>query len=147
MIDIEDINDFDLSDEDFTLETWFYLYGDNGMHTVKVAVSDLLAQLKLNRADHIKEYNEAVVGYKKALEKELQEKLKTVRKTGDVSFNFKTVKPQSYENSFIEAITQLEWTVDKEVDLDQQSFKQLVMNQWAWQSNFTATTAMYKGAR
>lgn len=115
------------------------------MNSVKVAISDLLRTLETNRAEHIKDFDEAMEGYKVSMLKELLSKVKTIKKIGKVSHMFTTVVPVSYEKDFDEAIAQLEWSVDKEVLLTAGEFKQLVLNEWSWQNSFKTTIGMYKG--
>jgi len=135
-----------LDDSDFTIEFWYKQEGNN-MRTVTIAVSDLLRKLKENREQHVKDYNEALDGWKILVAKELKEKQKTLQKTGDISFQFKSNKPTSYESEFDDIIAMMEWTTDKEVELEQSDFKRYVQNQWSWMNSFTATTMAYKGIK
>jgi hypothetical protein len=114
------------------------------MKTVKIRVKDLLAHLKTNRASHIKDYDEAMVGYRQAIRDELNSKLIIASQDLDVSHTLKTVRPSSYESSYDEAISMLEWTTDKEVELDQIEFKQYVQDEWRWKNDFVTSTAFYK---
>lgn len=113
------------------------------MNTVKVAVSDLLRTLYINRDKHIQEFNDAMVGYREALVNELQEKLILAQTGKDINHNIKTVRPVSYEDSYNEAIAMMEWTVDKEVELDRMEFKQYVQDEWTWKNAFSLTASMY----
>ena len=115
------------------------------MKTVKIKVSELLKHLKANRVNHIKEYNEAMIGYRKAILDELKAKELIASQNLDVSHSFKSVRPTSYEESYDEAIAMLEWTTDKEVELDRSEFKTYVQDEWNWKGNFLATTSVYKG--
>ena len=115
------------------------------MKTVKIKVSELLKHLKTNRLNHIKDYHEAMLGYRQAIREELKAKSVVAGQNLDVSHNLKTVRPTSYEDSYNEVIAMLEWTTDKEVELDRLEFQQYVQDNWNWKGNFLATTSVYKG--
>ena len=83
------------------------------MNSVKVAVSDLLKHLKKNRETHIKDYEEAMVGYREALVKELKAMTKKAQNNEDIELYVRVVRPESYVDSYTEAIEMLEWTVEK----------------------------------
>jgi len=38
----------------------------------------------------------------------------------------------------------MEMSVDENINLDSQSFKAFVKNEWAWSYNFAKTTTLYK---
>ena len=115
------------------------------MKTVKIKVSDLLKHLKTNRINHIKDYNESMVGYRKAIQDELKGKLIIAGQELDVSHTLQTVRPVSFEKTYDEVIAMLEWTTDKEVELDRNEFTMYVQDQWGWKDSFLATTRIYKG--
>lgn len=113
------------------------------MNSVKVAVSDLLKHLKKNREAHIKSYNEAMEGYREALVKELKVMTKKATAGEDIELYVRVVRPESYEDSYTEAIEMLEWTVEKEVEIDRHQFKQYVQDEWQWKQGFARTMSVY----
>ena len=113
------------------------------MKTVKVAVSDLLTHLKTNREKHVLEYNDLMVEYRKAVIAALATKLKFAKIEKDVHHTIDVIRPVDYTESYDTAITQLEWTVDKEVELDQHEFAQYVEDKWSWSNMFTQTRIAY----
>lgn len=115
------------------------------MNTVRIEVSKLLAHLMKNREAHKIEYAEAMDGYRDAVIKALSDKLKKARKEEDVDHSIKVVRPTDYTDSYDEAIAMLEWTTEKEVEIDRQQFKQYVQDEWVWKQAFAATSALYKG--
>jgi len=116
------------------------------MNTVKVAVRDLLAHLKANREAHIAEFNESMVGYREAMIKAFAQALKKAKANEDVDHMVDIVRPFSYLESYDEAIAMLEWTIDQEVELDRQQFKQYVQDEWVWKQAFVRTAGMYKAS-
>lgn len=117
------------------------------MHSVKVNRLELLDIVRKNKEKHIVEYNESVEDYKAAAVKLAQANLKLV-KTGDLEQIAKTKampqKPTSYENNYARAIRMLELSVEKEIDVEEDVFNQLVLDEWAWKNAFTAASALYK---
>jgi hypothetical protein len=105
----------------------------------------LLKHLKTNRDKHIKEYEEAMAGYREAIISELKGKYTIACQNLDVSHSLKTVRPISYEKSYNEIISMLEWTTDKEIELDHNEFTMYVQDDWSWKGNFLATTSVYTG--
>lgn len=114
------------------------------MKTVKIKVSELLKHLKTNRTNHIKDYTESMVGYRKAILDELKGKHLVACQNLDVSHTLQTVRPVSFVKSYDEVISMLEWTTEKEVDLDRNEFTMYVQDQWGWKDSFLATTQIYK---
>lgn len=115
------------------------------MNTVRIEVSKLLHHLKKNREAHLTEYAESMDGYRDAVIKALSDALKKARKEEDVEHTIRVVRPTNYTDSYDEAISMLEWTTDKEVELDRGQFKQYVQDEWVWKQSFAATSAIYKG--
>lgn len=117
------------------------------MRSVKLKKSELLKIVIDNKAKHIKEFNEAVKDYKKAVVKLTKENL-DLAKTGDLESIAKIKSmpqsPTSYENSYSRATRMLELSVDDVIELDKTIFNQLVLDEWDWKRMFTATTALYK---
>jgi hypothetical protein len=115
------------------------------MKTVKIKVTKLLQHLKNNRYEHINDYELAMVEYRKAIIEELKVKYSYACQNLDVSHTLKTVRPQSFLESYDEAIMKLEWTTDKEIELDHSEFKQYVQDEWSWKHAFATSTLSYKG--
>jgi len=112
------------------------------MHAVKVDRKKLLKIVTDNKEKHIKDFEESVADYKAATLKLAEANLELV-KTGDLEQIAKTKpmpgKPVSYENNRM-----LELSVDKEIDVEEDVFNQLVLDEWAWKNQFVASGALYK---
>lgn len=129
----------------------------------------LLETLRANREKHIKEYNEAVIGYK-AQALVLLDRLKDqiiesvnwhyvstqkrieafdpdepmtdhVSLTGSTSFSLKV--PRSYERSYDVAIRMAEWEVSETITLKQSQFQCFVLDDWDWKTEFTHLNKAY----
>ncbi len=119
----------------------------NVMHAVKVNRKELLKIVTENKEKHIRDFNESVEDYKAAALKLAEANLELV-KTGDLEQIAKTKpmpgKPVSYENNYTRAIRMLELSVEKEIDVEEDVFNQLVLDEWAWKNQFIASGALYK---
>jgi len=119
----------------------------NAMRSVKVEKSELMSILQENKKKHIKEYDEAVKDYKKAALKVAKEHVE-LAKSGDLDQIAKIKampqRPFSYEDSYNRAIRMMELSVDNVIELEEQIFNQLVLDEWSWKNAFVATGALYK---
>jgi hypothetical protein len=119
----------------------------NVMHAVKVDRKKLLKIVTENKEKHIKDFNESVEDYKAATLKIAEANLELV-KTGELDQIAKTKpmpgKPVSYESNYTRAIRMLELSVEKEIDVEEDVFNQLVLDEWAWKNQFIASASLYK---
>lgn len=117
------------------------------MRDVKVNKDELLGIVRANKEKHIKEYLEAVEDFKKAAINIAEHNLKLAQ-TADTEqiSKFKQLpsKPVSYEDSYSRAIRMLELSVESVIEVEEQIFNQLVLDEWQWKQNFAVTSALYK---
>jgi hypothetical protein len=107
----------------------------------------LLKIVKDNKEKHIKDFQESINDYKEAVLKITQENFK-IAKTADLE-KFKTMKyvptaPTSHEDSYTKAISMLEHSIDDTLEIDEQLFNQLVLDEWNWKPGFVTASALYK---
>ena len=119
------------------------------MKTVKVKKAKLLDTLRQNRDKHVEDFKDACTGYREAVEKNVKELLKTVKKADsdtvlDLELYINLSKPVSHKKDYDIAISMLEWSVDEFVNLDQREFRQYVNDEWDWKETFAASTSFYK---
>ncbi len=119
------------------------------MNAIKIKRTELLDIVRQNLQKHIAEFEESVVDYK-ALVLQISTYNLKVAKTADLAeFNKMKVSPGapvSYEDSYKRAIRMLELSVDDIIEVEEDVFNQLVMDEWNWKRGFTATTMAYKAA-
>jgi len=117
------------------------------MRSVKINKGELLQIVRDNQKKHIKEYDESVKDYKKAALKVAKEHVE-LAKTGDLDQIAKIrampQRPTSYEDSYNRAIRMLELSVEDIIELEEDVFNQLVLDEWTWKHNFVASGALYK---
>ena len=95
-----------------------------GMRSVKIDRTELLEILKKNREQHIKDFEEAKVGYREDAVKELSEMLEGAKSGGDIKRHINAIQPMSYEDSYNTVIRMLELSIDSSVELTMQEFQQ-----------------------
>lgn len=121
--------------------------GRNAMRSVKINKDELLKIVRENQQKHVKEFNESVEDYKKAAIKVAEEHTE-LAKTGELSKIAKIkampAAPVSYEKEYDRAIRMLELSVDNVIELEDDVFNQLVLDEWHWKHQFVASASLYK---
>ena len=117
------------------------------MRSIKMNRLELLKIVQENRLKHVQEYEESVVDFKAAVLKIAAENSK-LAKSGDLNkiAKMKAVpnKPQSYETEYHKAIRMLELGVEDVIEVEEDIFNQLVLDEWQWKRSFAMSAAMYK---
>lgn len=119
----------------------------NVMNAIKMDRTELLNIVRANKVKHAEEFLESVADYKAAVLKIATSNAK-VAKT-QILENFKHIKgmpttPVSYEDSYHRAIRMLELSVENFIEVEENVFNQLVLDEWNWKNHFIATSALYK---
>lgn len=117
------------------------------MQSVKINRKELLKIVRDNKTKHVTEYEEAVTDYKAGVVKLAKENLKLAN-SGELD-KISRIKaapqaPVSYEDNYNRAIRMLELSVDEVIELEENDFNQLVLDEWVWKRAFTAMSASYK---
>lgn len=119
----------------------------NVMNAIKMKRVELLIIVRENMAKHVTEYLEAVEDYKKLVLKQSLDNL-DMAKTGDLD-TFSRIKsvpsrPNSYESSYRRAVRMLELSIEDVIEIEEDVFNQLVLDEWSWKHSFVASNSMYK---
>jgi len=117
------------------------------MNAIKMNRLELLAIVQANKITHVAEFIEAVEDYKKLVLQIAQGNAK-LAKTADLE-QFKKIKaqpapPASYENDYKRAIRMLELSVEDVIEVEEDVFNQLVLDEWHWKRAFTMSNSTYK---
>ena len=117
------------------------------MNAIKMKRIELLDIVRANKIKHEQEYAESVEDYKKLVLQIATANLK-LAKTGELA-DFKKIKshpnpPQSYDDSYRRAVRMLELSVDEVIEIEEDVFNQLVLDEWHWKHSFVTASAMYK---
>lgn len=121
----------------------------NVMNAIKMSRVELLAIVRENKKAHVISYNEAVGDYKILVLQLANENAKFAA-TANIA-EFKKMKnipspPVSYEDSYTRAIRMLELSVEEIIDVSEDIFNQLVLDEWAWKRSFATSNIGYKSA-
>jgi hypothetical protein len=123
--------------------------------TIKMNREKLVETMKTNLEQHIKTYNKAVQEYLLDLDDAMSKNARTTRKaiasakeSGKIEnlwVDYKNLpqKPTSYEDQYVVKIAMFDNSADPTIELDEQEFKQYMLDQWGWKNQFAATTASY----
>ena len=117
------------------------------MNAIKMNRLELLNIVIANKAKHIAEFLESIEDYKKLVLQITTGNAK-LGKTADLE-QFKKIKaipaaPTSYEQSYKRAERMLELSVEDVIEVEEDVFNQLVLDEWDWKRSFTASTMAYK---
>lgn len=117
------------------------------MKSVKIKKSELLSIVRKNKESHILQFSEASEDFIKGALRVAKENLQ-LAETGDLEsiskFKMLPQKPVSYENSYARAIRMLELSIDDVIEVEEDIFNQLVLDEWSWKHAFTASGMTYK---
>ena len=117
------------------------------MHSVKVNRIELLEIVRTNKEKHIRDFNESVEDYKRAAINVAQKNLELAQSADlDQIAKIKGMpqKPTSYEKEYARAERMLELSVDEVIDVEQDVFNQLVLDEWSWKNAFVTSASLYK---
>ena len=114
------------------------------MNDIKVNKAELVDQVKRNRDAHRQKFLDAQVIYRARVIDELDSRLMEARKPGGrIDLGFHLPEPVDYTSEYDQALAMLDWELADEVTLDQDTFRQLVLNQWHWAKHFAQNTGSY----
>ena len=117
------------------------------MRKVNIEKQELLDIVRENKQKHVEDFKESVTDYKKAALLIAKDNLALV-KTGKVEEIVKVKhmppKPVSFEHDYDRAIRMLELSIDNVIELEQDIFNQLVLDEWTWKTTFTSNSTLYK---
>jgi tetrahydromethanopterin S-methyltransferase subunit A len=121
----------------------------NVMNSIKMKRLELLDIVRANKEKHITEFAESVIDYKALVLKNATLNLK-LAKSGDLE-QFKGLKgavaaPTSYEDSYKRAIRMLELSIEDIIEVEEDVFNQLVLDEWSWKRSFLVGNSMYKSS-
>ena len=99
----------------------------HGNRTIQVEKSDLIAKIKENKENHIKEYDKAVVAYKEEAERQLMTEVARVQE-GALDAKLNLITPIDNTENYDSILEMFEWEVKDVVELQQDEFKEYVQD-------------------
>ena len=125
------------------------MFGKNVLDKVKVQKTELLSKMKDNREQHQKDVQELLVSRNEETKEyfsSLAEKLASSPEFQPKE-NIKFPLPVDNTGSYDRAIKMVEMSVDDEIELTEDQFDKLVMDNWEWKSDFLTTSQFYGKAK
>ncbi len=115
----------------------------NKMNTVKVQKARLLEKLKTNRKEHRANFLKAQEGYKIEVIEQLDKALQDAREGKRFCTSFCLPAPIDQTPEYDTAIEMLDWAVEDVIELEQQSFRQYIFDDWHWKANWMHSNTAY----
>lgn len=115
------------------------------MEDVTVQKDKLLEKLRQNRDAHKAIFDEAMDGYAKEAEAQLQRHLDEVRAGKIKVISVHLPVPEEHTRDYDRAIQMVEMNVADQVKLSESDFAMYVMDDWSWKRQFLASNSTYSG--
>ena len=113
----------------------------HGSRTIEVKKADLIAKIKENKENHIKEFEKAVIAYKKEALKQLAEQRLRVE-DGALNAKLDLVTPVNNADNYDKILELFTWDVKDVVELGQDEFQEYVQDT----TDFAVTARMSNSA-
>jgi hypothetical protein len=116
-----------------------------GSRTITLERLKLIDKITENKANHIKEYDKAVIDYKAEALKQLAEQTQNA-KNGNIDIKLNLISPVDNSKNYDRILEMFTWDVQDIVELDQDEFLEYVQDETthARESRF-ANTLYYSG--
>lgn len=115
------------------------------MEKVKVKRLTLLSKLTDNRKVHAEEFEKALGAYRDVAISRLTDMLTVAKNGGAIATRTDLVEPVSKVAEYDRAIAMLDMSVEDNIDLTQDEFDCLVLDNWKWKSMATYANKLYTG--
>lgn len=113
------------------------------MQMVKVKKSELLKRLKHNRAEHREIFEEASAAFREEVIKVLDERLADTKAGKRITLRINLTQPMDQTAEYDQAIAMCDMSVDNEIELSHEDFRNYVLDKWHWREQFIASNSGY----
>lgn len=113
------------------------------MNTVKVKVSELRTTIEANLAKHQEIVTEAFERYREMAVAELDAMIADAKAGKRIRRSLTLIEPVDQSAEYKTALVKLAMCVDDVIEIDDQDFRHLVMDQWHWKGQFLAANSAY----
>ncbi len=117
------------------------------MKSVKINKQELLKTLHENLVKHRVDVKAAFEGYNRESQKALKKNLKALKNNSKHIVNFSEIPPESHAEDYERAIAMLSMSVDEEIVLDMDDFRNFVEDNWNWKRAWIMTNSKYFAAK
>lgn len=113
------------------------------MNNVKIKRSMLLAKVLENRAQHRELFQEASENYRKKYIKLLTGFLAKAKAGKKIERKIDLPEPMDHTPGYDRAITMLKMSVEDVIEITEERFQELVLDQWEWRDRWFASNIGY----
>ena len=113
------------------------------MELVKVKKEELLGILRKNCESHRAVFEKAQIGYRKEAIRILDKALKDAKEGRKITMFFRLDAPVNQTDDYIRAIKMIEMSVDENIEISEDDFKNYVLDKWHWRQQCDTTNAYY----
>ena len=99
----------------------------HGNRTIQVRKVELIAKIKANKENHVKEFVKAVDAYREEALRQLRTQLERVEE-GAVDAKLDLITPVDNSDNYDNILEMFEWEVEDIVDLEQSEFQEYVQD-------------------
>jgi hypothetical protein len=114
--------------------------------TINVKKVDLIAKIVENKANHIAEYNKAVIAYKEEALKQLADLTEKVN-NGALNVKLDLVTPVNNAENYDKIVEMFEWEVNNIVELKQDEFNEYVQDETDFAVSAKFSNTFYASTR
>jgi hypothetical protein len=115
------------------------------MREVKVPKQKLQEKVKANRDQHRGQYEKAIKGWRREAMRICQTAIEECEKGSLVTRIITEAPPQDHTKDYDRVLAMLEMSVDTELTLDQQTFRQYALDDWQWKEEWVGSNSKYLG--
>lgn len=113
------------------------------MQTIRVNKVNLVEKIRANRDEHKDIVAAAQVRYRERVIEELDSRLADAKAGKPINIVISLPMPTDYTQEYENALSQLEWELEDEVEIAPEDFNTWVLNQWRWVAQFAGTSLAY----
>lgn len=118
-----------------------------GFDHVRVTKKDLQKALQKNCDNHVKEFNEAMEGFRAEWILKLKAEMAQAASNQPIDGELHLEKPVCHEKDYQRVLDMLEFSQDDEFIISMRDFNQYVRDEWDWTRGFKRMSETYSGSR
>lgn len=114
------------------------------MRTVHINKGDLVNALTENRKKHKADFETACKGYREYMVTELERAVIRLKAGENVELRFDYDKPpEDHSEEYDVALKMMEMSVEQTIELSDQEFRQLILDDWQWRRTWDMANMKY----
>lgn len=113
------------------------------MRTVRVNKGDLVNALTENRKKHKADYEKACEGYRDDMRTTLKDFVGKLSSGENVAVIIRDMPPEDHTKDYDVALKMLEMSVEQTIELSQEDFHHLVLDDWDWKRGWMMSNSKY----